>query len=525
MRFPRAGRSVPAEGAAEGRGAARVPDESEGKYRMLMEQASDGIHTYDWEGNFLDANSKLCELLGYERDELLRMNVRDLVPDADLAAFPIRFDELRAGKTVVSERRLRRKDGTLLAVEISGKMIGGRVLQAIIRDITERKRAEDQLRRSEEWLRAIFEAARDGIIVEDEERIAFANEAYTRLLGYDDPRELIGRHVSVILSAEDGERMLDYGRRRVRGETPPCVYEFRGRRRDGTLIDLEASVSISAVGGKSYITTAIRDIADRKRAGAELRRAHDELERRVAERTAELAAANEELRVEVAERTRAEEVRTELLRRLVSAQEDERRRISRELHDQLGQHLTAMMLTVESLKSAGRSASPTDDLFRQLEELGDTVAREVKTLAWELRPTALDDLGLQTALQHYVESWSERARVPLDFQCALPDERRLPPPVETALYRIIQEALTNVLKHARARRVSLVLGLRGDDAFAVVEDDGAGFSFESLSDDGATGRRLGLLGMRERVALVRGAVNVESAPGAGTTVFVRVPVS
>ncbi len=393
-----------------------------------------------------------------------------------------------------------------------------------VRDITERKGAEERLRHSEEWLRTIFEAARDGIIVEDEERIAFANEAYTRLLGYDDPGELVGRHVSVILSAEDGGRMLEYGRMRVRGETPPCVYEFRGRRRDGTLIDLEASVSVSVVGGKSYITTAIRDIADRKRAEAELRRAHDELERRVAGRTAELAAANEELRREAAERTRAEEMRTELLRRLVSAQEDERRRISRELHDQLGQHLTAMMLTVESLKSAGRWEPPTGDLFRQLEELGDTMAREVKTLAWELRPTALDDLGLQTALTNYVEAWSERARVPLDFQCALPDERRLPPHVETALYRIVQEALTNVLKHARARRVSLILGLRGDDAFAVVEDDGEGFNVETLPGDAASGRRLGLLGMRERVALVRGTINIESAPGAGTTVFVRAPV-
>jgi signal transduction histidine kinase len=318
--------------------------------------------------------------------------------------------------------------------------------------------------------------------------------------------------------------MLGYGRARARGDaTPPSVYEFRGRRRDGTLVDLEASVSVSAVGGKSYITTAIRDIADRKGAEAALRRAHDELERRVAERTAELAAANEELRVEVAERTRAEGARTELLRRLVSAQEDERRRISRELHDQLGQHLTAMMLTVESLKSACRSGSPTGDLFRQLEELGDTIAREFKTLAWELRPTALDDLGLQTALSHYVEAWSERARVPLDFQCALPEERRLPPQVETALYRIIQEALTNVLKHARAGRVSVILGLRGGDAFAVVEDDGAGFDQETLPGEAASGGHLGLLGMRERVALVKGTVNIESAPGGGTTVFVRVP--
>ena len=118
--------------------ANQIPRARENTYRMLIEQASDGIHTYDFQGNFIETNSKLCEMLGYTSEELLRLNVKDLVPAEDLAANPIRFEELRAGKTLLAERRLLRKDGSLIPVEISGKMIQEGVLQSIIRDISER---------------------------------------------------------------------------------------------------------------------------------------------------------------------------------------------------------------------------------------------------------------------------------------------------------------------------------------------------------------------------------------------------
>jgi|GEM_PF-4394230 len=141
--------------------------EGENKYRLLMERASDGIHTYDLDGNFLDVNSKLCEMLGYARDEMLRLNVRDLVLAEELVAAPIRFDELRAGKSLITERRLRRKDGTLLPVEISGRMTETGMLQAIIRDISARKHAEEALLESNEFNKQIIASAREGIVVYD----------------------------------------------------------------------------------------------------------------------------------------------------------------------------------------------------------------------------------------------------------------------------------------------------------------------------------------------------------------------
>lgn len=391
-------------------------------------------------------------------------------------------------------------------------------------NITKRKLAEDALRESEEWLRAIFDASRDGILVEDNARIVYVNSAYARLFGYDDPDELKGTHISAVLSAAAKERLLDYGKRRMQGKAAPTVYEFQGKRKDGEIIDLEASVSISNVGGKAYITTAVRDIAERKRAEAELRGAYDELEGRVEERTAELARANATLKEENVERLRAEESRKELLRRLVTAQEEERRRISRELHDQMGQQLAALMMGLKRLDADSYGRQSALHTLRQLQSLTDQLSREVHSLAWGLRPPALDDLGLHTAIYNYVEEWAERSRVPVDFHSAGFGEGRLPFSHETALYRIAQEALTNIFKHSGADRVSFILERRGDHVLAVVEDNGKGFDVEALLGPTARGRRLGLLGMRERATLLGGTLNIESSPGAGTGVFVRIPL-
>jgi PAS domain S-box-containing protein len=263
--------------------------------------------------------------------------------------------------------------------------------------------------------------------------------------------------------------------------------------------------------------------ADAESLNARLRDAHDRLEGRVAERTAELAAANASLRAEIGVREAAEADRQELLRRLGTAQEDERRRISRELHDQMGQLLAALGLGLKALEAATPATSPGRPHLARLRELTDQVGREFHRLALDLRPTALDDLGLRTALATYTEAWSERSGVAVDFQSTVADAERLPGASETALYRIVQEALTNVFKHAHARRVSVVLLRSVQQVSAVVEDDGRGFD-PDLKPGFADGRRLGILGMRERAASVGGSLLVESSPGQGATVIIRIPL-
>jgi len=226
---------------------------------------------------------------------------------------------------------------------------------------------------------------------------------------------------------------------------------------------------------------------------------------------------------EVVKRQQAAAARQKFLGQLVTAQEEERRRIARELHDQLGQQLTALKLGLQSLTEA--SHGHFSGLAQQLQETVNGLGRAVHHLAWELRPTALDDLGLYTALLHYVERWSEYSNLEVDFQSTGLESHRLPSHIETTVYRIVQEALTNVFKHAQAECVSLILERHNDRVLAIVEDNGCGFDAEAMMASSQTERYLGLLGMQERAALVGGTLHLESAPGKGTTVFVRIPLA
>jgi signal transduction histidine kinase len=178
-----------------------------------------------------------------------------------------------------------------------------------------------------------------------------------------------------------------------------------------------------------------------------------------------------------------------------------------------------------NLDGLGRNGA-TPDLKRRVEQLKSLTAdvgQEVSRLAWEIRPTTLDDLGLQTAFQQFIEECSQSSDLQFDLHLALSD-RRLPPIIETTLYRILQEAITNVAKHAEAKKVGVILEATVDEAILIVEDDGKGFRSEEADETLAPSSRLGLLGMRERLALVGGKLEIEAAPGLGTTLIIHVPL-
>ncbi len=255
-----------------------------------------------------------------------------------------------------------------------------------------------------------------------------------------------------------------------------------------------------------------------------LQETQDRLEARVAERTAELAALNAALRTEIETREAAEADRRELINRLATVQEDERRHISRNLHDQMGQLLTALGLGLKALETASQGPAPVQPYLSFLRDLTNQIGREFHQLALDLRPTALDDLGLQSALANYAETWSTRTGIEVDYQFIGPDDVRLPAKVETALYRVVQEAMTNVLRHAGARRVSIVLQFSPGQAVAVIEDDGIGFDAEATTAKAGDRGRLGLIGMQERMAQIGGTLTLESAPSRGTTVIAGVPI-
>jgi signal transduction histidine kinase len=215
--------------------------------------------------------------------------------------------------------------------------------------------------------------------------------------------------------------------------------------------------------------------------------------------------------------------RDRLRRHLMRAAEDERLRLSHELHDQTGQTLTAATLAakdIEKLLDAdGRQR------LTKLNALLDQMGRTLHQVAWQLRPASIDELGLTATLDNYVSDWSDQTGVDAEFYCKGEDADNLPDDVRTTIYRVIQEALTNIAKHAReSKRVSVVINRVGSVLQLTIEDDGNGFDLaEKLSTPGKYGR-LGIPSMRERLSLIRGTLEIESTKGVGTTVFARIPI-
>ena len=203
------------------------------------------------------------------------------------------------------------------------------------------------------------------------------------------------------------------------------------------------------------------------------------------------------------------------LRRVLEAQELERRRLARELHDQTGQELTSVLLGLKAVEEAKNDAERAEALAGVHEQVLGTL-HDVRRIAVELRPKALDDFGLVAALERLRDTFSEQTGMRVDLESQIRD--RLPTDVETALYRIVQEALTNIVKHAQATAVSIVLARKAGTVTAVIEDDGRGFT------PGGTRDGLGLLGMGERLALLGGKLKIESSHGAGTTIVAELPL-
>jgi signal transduction histidine kinase len=240
--------------------------------------------------------------------------------------------------------------------------------------------------------------------------------------------------------------------------------------------------------------------------GPDARFSHDDF------RLAETFATRAAVAVELSQR-----VARDAVRRVVQAQELERQRLARELHDETGQALTSILLGLKPLEDA-LAEHPARAALAELREHVVSALQNVRRLAVELRPAVLDDFGLVPALERLTDAFADQPDIRVDFHSALGD-RRLPSEVETTLYRVVQESLTNIVKHANAHNVSVSLARRGSTVAAVIEDDGAGFDERAVRDDG-----VGLLGMRERLSFVDGRLEIESRPGSGTTVVAEVPV-
>ncbi len=217
-----------------------------------------------------------------------------------------------------------------------------------------------------------------------------------------------------------------------------------------------------------------------------------------------------------------EEMTSQLLKKVISAQEEERKRIARELHDQTSQSLTSLMIGLKMLKSC----KTLDEVARQsddLRELTSKTLEEVHGLAIQLRPTILDDIGLNIALQKYISDYSVKFNINVDYHSIGFDSIRFPSEIETTIYRVVQEAFSNILKHSKAKNASLILENRGNLLKVIIEDNGKGFDVKKVMSSDIDGK-LGLFGMQERINLINGDITIESTPGTGTNIYITVPI-
>ena len=283
--------------------------------------------------------------------------------------------------------------------------------------------------------------------------------------------------------------------------------------------DIEAAQMLRV----SLLEVILRRIDQVAREREQARQRQAELAAELDRRLAETQAVAIQLRQEAEHRALLEAELSKVLRRTVAEQEAERQHIARELHDSLAQSLTLLQLGLDQAGRMGLDEAGLRSRLAALKELTSEVGREVNRLAWEIRPASLDELGLPAAVRHLAEIWRKRATLEFDLRITLRDQR-LDPGVESVLYRVLQEAITNVARHAEASHVAVILDVRDREVQLVIEDDGRGFVPDGASATARPTGSLGLLGIRERLSQIGGTLEIESAPGRGTTLFIRVPL-
>lgn len=585
--------------------------ESEERYRALVEQAADGIFIADNQGNINETNTSALKMSGYTREELFRMNIIDLIHPDDLAANPFQFDDLRTGKVVINVRRMVCKDGSIKPIETTAKFLTDGRLQGVVRDFTERLRAEEEISNwknrydlvlaasgqlvydydvssgailwggdlqrvvgfsaegmtggiaqwkemihpedkddilreldiakmklagfdkeyrfrhrdgSYRWMhdRGFFlpdesgkacrmigmmndvsgrkvtermntllaqtlKSVKDSIsVTELDNTIIFVNDAFLATYGYTE-NELVGKNITLVrapqVSPQIGERL--FRETQIDGWHGELV----NRRKNGSEFPIQLRTSLVRDGsGKPIATVGVaRDITERKLAEEEI------------------FSSRERLR--------------ELAAHLQTIREEEDTRIAREIHDELGQTLTGLKIDLKWLgKRISKKQQAAHDKLISMSNLIDTAIQTVRKVSTELRPGVLE-LGLTAAVDWQTREFQGRtgiqSTVSVDVQEDQLDEQQ-----STNIFRIFQEILTNIIRHAHATKVSILLRMENSSFILEVGDNGIGINEEEIRHT----KSLGILGMRERALLLGGNLNIRGVAGKGTTVTVKIPL-
>ena len=480
----------------------------EARFEAIVQSAMDAIITVDATQRIVLFNAAAEHMFGCSRAEAIGTPLERFIPARFRAAHLAHIE--RFARTGDTSRQLGlrsplwalRADGAEFPIEasISQAMAGRRkLLTVMLRDVSERISAASELelarkevRAVDLRLKAIVQSAMDAIItVDSERRVVLFNTAAEKMFGcsvaeamagpldrFIPQRMRAGHRAHVEHFASTGETSRRMGVRSI----------LLGLRADGTEFPIEASISQVVIGGQKLLTVILHDITQRAMAEEKIRRANDELR--------------------------------ELSVGMLEVREAERTRIARELHDELGQILTALKMDVELLSAKiPRDRADLVEHVASMNGLLDSTVATTRRISSDLRPLVLDDLGLGAAAEWLLEGLAQRAGIAFELKID-PSCAELGEPHASTLFRVMQESLTNIARHARATRVAVRLTREGGDAVLTIADNGVGMSGDARAKPGS----FGLRGIRERVLLLGGVLNIASDRPSGTTVSARLPM-
>ncbi len=468
--------------------------ESEERYRALFERSLSYVYVHNFKGQFIDANPAALKALGYTRKEMTPLNFASLLDKGQLPrAFKSLQEIIRTGhQKKPDEYKLKRKDGRFIWVETEGSLIykDGKpfAVQGIARDITAKKMGEKALRESEEKFRTLAEKSPNMIFINREGRIVYANKRCEEMMGYA-RKEFYSPDFEFfrLIAPEYLEKIKSFYSKHKKGKDVR-PYEYALITKDGERIEAILTSRLINYEGEKAILGIITDITELKRAEEVIRESREQLRK--------------------------------LATHIQSVREEERTAVAREIHDELGQALTAIKMDLSWLdKKIPKEYRPLFKKTKEMSELVDSTIQTVQRISAELRPGLLDDIGLLAAVEWQAEDFQKRTGISCDLSVSSQDIT-LDQDRSTALFRIFQETLTNISRHAYASRVRVNLTMKDNTLELKVKDNGRGIIEEKISNP----KSLGLMGIQERVHSLDGKINIRGIPNKGTTVTVSIPL-
>ena len=473
----------------ERKAAEEIIKKSEEKYRSLIEQASDAINITDLKGNFIDVNESMCNMVGYTRMELIGKNATDLIDSEELRTKPFQLEREVKGEQVFTERKFISKKGTAIEVEANVKKINDNMLLAIVRDITERKIAERKIIENENKLQTIIRTEPECIkLLNQKGELLSMNPAGLAMIEADNEQQVVGRKIDEVVNPEYKKAFNELNQNVFKGNSGKLEFEITGLKGTHRWLETHAVPMKDADGNIISLLGVTRDITDKKEAEKEILQMNNQLRN--------------------------------LTEHLQTIREEERINMAHEIHDELGQQLTIVKMNLFSLLKKVKNVSP--EFNEQAELVGESINKTVNTvrkIASNLRPVILDEQGLDDAMRLHCNEFS----IQTGIQCNLtiePHELIDDLRINTQIFRIFQESLTNVARHAGASKVDATIKTENGTLKLFISDNGSGFN--PKTDKGK--KSLGLVMMRERATSIGATLQIISEPYQGTSILLSVPI-